>query len=188
MVHSIIQTIQSFVRRYILPQENAILLTLAVTVVLSTGVGVWLFRQGIDFFGRVYREALSQGILGGLGIWAIIPVMGLAGLIVGLLMDRLIGEERYHGVAGIIEAVSLSGGRLPAWQMPIKAILSSFSIGAGASVGSEDPSVQIGANIGSFLGQSLRMSDERIKVLVAAGAACGIAAAFRAPIVGVLCP
>lgn len=185
MLKSAIPTIQNFVHRYILPQENATLLTLAVSVGLSTGIGVWLFRQGFDFFGRVYREALSQGIFSGLGIWAIIPVLGLAGLIVGLLMDRLIGEERHHGVAGIIESMTLSGGRLPAWRMPIKALLSSFSIGAGASVGPEDPSVQIGANLGSFFGQSLRMSDERVKLLVAAGAASGIAAAFHAPIAGV---
>lgn len=185
MLRSAVQMTQNFVRRYILPQENATLLTLAVSVGLSTGIGVWLFRQGFDFFGRVYRDALAQGIFSGLGVWAIIPVMGFAGLIVGLLMDRFIGEERHHGVAGIIESMTLSGGRLPAWRMPIKALLSSFSIGAGASVGPEDPSVQIGANLGSFFGQSLGMSDERVKLLVAAGAASGIAAALRAPIAGV---
>ena len=38
-------------------------------------------------------------------------------------------------------------------QMPIKAALSAFSLGAGASVGPEDPSVQIGANLGSMVGQ-----------------------------------
>ncbi|MHB8630011.1 MAG: chloride channel protein [Aggregatilineales bacterium] len=185
MLPSTVQTIQNFIRRYILPQENATLLTLAVSVGLSTGIGVWLFRQGITLFGQVYREALSQGIFSGFGGWAIVPVMGLAGLIVGLLMDRLIGEERHHGIAGIIEAVALSGGRLRAWRMPIKAILASFSIGAGASVGPEDPSVQIGANLGSFFGQWLRMSDERVRLLVAAGSASGIAAAFHAPIAGV---
>ncbi len=156
MLHSAVQTTQNFVRRNILPHENATLLTLAVSVGLSTGMGVWLFRQGFDLFGRIYREALSQGLFSGFGAWAIIPVLGLAGLIVGLLMDRLIGEERHHGVAGIIEAIALSGGRLPAWRMPIKAILSSFSIGAGASVGPEDPSVPIGANLGSFFRQWLR--------------------------------
>src|SRR5258707_8712123 len=185
MLHSAVQTTQNFVRRNILPHENATLLTLAVSVGLSTGMGVWLFRQGFDLFGRIYREALSQGLFSGFGAWAIIPVLGLAGLIVGLLMDRLIGEERHHGVAGIIETIALSGGRLPSWRMPIKAILSSFSIGAGPSVGPEDPSVQIGANLGSFFGQWLQMSDERVKLLVAAGAASGIAAAFRAPIAGV---
>jgi len=185
MLRGAVQTIQEFIRRYILPRENATLLSLAVSVGLSTGIGVWLFRQGITLFGQVYREALSQGMFRELGIWAIIPVLGLAGLIVGLLMEHLIGEERHHGIAGIIESVALSGGRLRAWRMPIKATLASFSIGAGASVGPEDPSVQIGANLGSFFGQWLRMSDERVRLLVAAGSASGIAAAFHAPIAGV---
>jgi CIC family chloride channel protein len=185
VLKSTIQTIQNFIRRYILPQENATLLTLAVSVGLSTGIGVWLFRQGIEFFGHAYREALLQSVFRGLGAWAIIPVLGLAGLIVGLLMDRLIGEERHHGIAGIIESVALSGGRLRTWRMPIKAALASFSIGAGASVGPEDPSVQVGANLGSFFGQWLRMSDERVRLLVAAGSASGIASAFHAPIAGV---
>lgn len=185
MLDRAIQPVQSFARRYILPRENATLIALAVSVGLSTGIGVWVFRQGIDFFGQFYRVALTQSILSGFGVWAIVPVLGLAGLIVGLLMDRFIGEERHHGVAGIIESIALSGGRLPVWRMPIKAILASFSIGAGASVGPEDPSVQIGANLGSLFGQRLQMSDERVKLLVAAGAASGIAAAFRAPIAGV---
>ncbi|MCB0120149.1 MAG: chloride channel protein, partial [Anaerolineales bacterium] len=59
------------------------------------------------------------------------------------------------------------------------------SIGTGASVGPEDPSVQIGASLGSLLGQLLHVSDDRVRTLVAAGAASAIAAAFNAPIAGV---
>jgi CIC family chloride channel protein len=172
-------------RRYILPHENATLLTLSVSVGLTAGIGVWLFRQGIDLFTQYYQEALEFGVLSGIGKFALIPILGLAGLIVGFLMDRMVGEERHHGVAGIIEAMTLAGGRLPVSKMPIKAALASFSIGAGASVGPEDPSVQIGANLGSLFGQWLHMSDDRVRLLVAAGAASGIAAAFHAPIAGV---
>jgi CIC family chloride channel protein len=100
-------------------------------------------------------------------------------------MERFIGEERHHGVGGVVEATALAGGRLRYRRMPINAAVSSFSLGAGASVGPEDPSVQIGANLGSMFGQWLRLSDEWVKLLVAAGAAGGIAAAFRAPIAGV---
>jgi len=59
------------------------------------------------------------------------------------------------------------------------------SIGTGASVGPEDPSVQIGANLGSFLGQTLRLRENETAMLVGAGAAAAIAAAFNAPIAGV---
>jgi chloride channel protein, CIC family len=100
-------------------------------------------------------------------------------------MHFLVGEERHHGVAGIMESVALSGGRLRYQTVPAKALAAAISIGAGASVGPEDPSVQIGSNLGSMAGQLAHLSDERIRTLVAAGAAAGISAAFNAPIAGV---
>jgi CIC family chloride channel protein len=84
-----------------------------------------------------------------------------------------------------MEAVALAGGRLRYQRAPVKVVAAALSIGAGASVGPEDPSVQIGANLGSMLGQVLRLSDDGVRALVAAGAAAGIAAAFNAPIAGV---
>ncbi|MFN2225393.1 MAG: chloride channel protein, partial [Anaerolineae bacterium] len=68
----------------------------------------------------------------------------------------------------------------------IKSLASSISIGSGGSVGREGPIVQIGSALGSTLGQMLHMSDERIRNLVACGAAGGIAATFNAPIAGVI--
>lgn len=111
-----------------------------------------------------------------------VPVIG--GLVVGLIVHFFIGRERYHGIGGIMEAVSLSGGRLPYKKIPAKTVASALSIGFGASVGPADPSVQVGAYLGSMFGQLLRLSDNRIRTLVASGAAGGIAAAFNAPITG----
>ncbi|MFO7323201.1 MAG: chloride channel protein [Chloroflexota bacterium] len=167
------------------PSENFTLLALAIAVGLTTGGGVLLFKHGFAFFEEIYRQPLLHALGDTLGRWAIVPVLALGGLIVGAVKQRFIGVERHHGVAGIMEATALAGGRLRYGRMPMKALLASFSIGAGASVGPEDPSVQIGANLGSMFGQRLHLSDERVRLLVAAGVASGIAAAFRAPIAGV---
>lgn len=169
----------------ITPSENSILLGLATGVGVATAGGVWLFRQGYEFFTRTYQVGLSSGPLSFLGAWALVPLLALAGLLVGLFQKRFVGEERHHGVAAIMESVAYSGGRLPYRKVTFKALLAAFSIGAGASVGPEDPSVQIGANLGSLFGQRLHLSDDRVRLLVAAGAAAGVAAAFRAPIAGV---
>ena len=151
---------------------------------LLSGAGVWAFKQLIDLAHLFFFDLIGVG-LRSLGGWTLglIPVLG--GLAVGLIAHFWIGEERHHGVAGIMESAALAGGRLRYQRIPAKSAAAALSIGSGASVGPEDPSVQIGSNLGSMFGQWLHMSDERTRALVAAGAASGIAAAFNAPIAGV---
>lgn len=162
------------------------LLALAITVGLGSGIGVFLFRRAIEFFHDLFVNLLAGQVLSQwFGAVGIVIALALAGLIVGLIMEYLVGHEKYHSVANVIEAVALAGGRLRYAILPYKAVASALSLGAGASVGPEDPSVQIGANLGSFLGQRLRLSEERVRLLVSAGAASAIAAAFNAPIAGV---
>jgi len=156
----------------------------AVTVGLVTGLGVWLFKRVIDVvqFGMTSGFGVFQSKL---GIWVVVLIPITGGLVVAMISRYLVGEEQVHGVAGIMESVALAGGRLRYKTAPAKIMASAISIGVGASVGPEDPSVQIGANLGSWVGQLLHSSDERLRVLVAAGSAAAIAAAFNAPIAGV---
>ena len=193
--------------------ESVALAVIAILVGLTSGIGVWLFKQlfnviyqyafeGIDtplgllhqkeIALRLFRDLANWAgfdrigtVLGYIGNWMIffIPVIG--GLVVGLISHFIIGKERYPGIAGIMESVALGGGRLPYRKIPIKTVAAALSIGSGASVGPADPSVQIGAYVGSMFGQLLRLSDERIRALVASGVAGGIAAAFNAPITGI---
>src|SRR5262249_44764937 len=67
----------------------------------------------------------------------------------------------------------------------IKALASALCIGAGGSVGREGPIVQIGSALASSLGQRVKMPEGRLRILVACGAAGGIAATFNAPVTGV---
>lgn len=166
------------------PPGSVVLGLAAVLVGLTSAIGIWVFKRLIELFRELAFGQLGTALTNW-GGWMVFLVPALGGLVVGLVAHHLIGEERHHGVAGIIEAVALAGGRLRYQRIPIKATVSALSIGSGASVGPEDPSVQIGANLGSMLGQLLHLSDDRVRALVAAGAAGGIAAAFNAPIAGV---
>ena len=163
------------------PSGLAVLSAIGVVLGLVTGVGVWFFKQMI-----IWTHTAAFGWLGGalspFGSWTLALLPALGGLLVGLLWHYLVGEERYHGVSGIMEAVALVGGRLEYRLGLVKTVAAALSIGAGASVGPEDPSVQIGANLGSFAGQKLHFSDDWIRTLVAAGVAGGVGAAFYAPI------
>jgi len=150
---------------------------LSIGVGLASAGGIWLFKWLIErvqefTFGQVSRW-----------FYVLIPIVG--GVLVGLINQYLIGSEKLHGTAAVMQSVALAGGRLRYQKGPVRAIAAVLSIGMGASVGPEDPSVQIGANLGSMLGQKARVSDERMRTLVAAGAASAIAAAFNAPIAGV---
>ena len=173
------------------PSGIVLLSVLAVLVGLAAGMGIWLFKQMIDWTHVAAFEWLG-GALERLGLstgegphWTVALLPALGGLAVGWLWRRFVGEERYHGVAGVMEAVALAAGRLDYRLAPVKTVASALSIGSGASVGPEDPSVQIGANLGSFASQKLRLSDDWSRTLVVAGVVAGIAAAFNAPIAGV---
>jgi CIC family chloride channel protein len=164
--------------------ETIILWGLAAVVGLTTGVGVWLFKQLIILIHVAEYSWLGK-TLSSLGSWTLMLLPILGGIIVGLIIHFFLGGERHHGVAGVMESVALSSGRLRYKRGPVNIIASAISIGSGASVGPEDPSVQIGSYLGSMFSQILHFSDERMRALVAAGAASGISAAFNAPIAGV---
>ena len=78
------------------------------------------------------------------------------------------------------------GGRIRPRVAGAKAVASALTIGSGGSAGTEGPIIQIGAAIGSSLGQWLQCSLADMRVLIGCGAAAGIAAIFNAPIAGVL--
>jgi H+/Cl- antiporter ClcA len=71
-------------------------------------------------------------------------------------------------------------------KLPFQRLLgASLSLGSGASLGPEGPSVESGGNIGLWLGMRGGLPPESQKALVAAGVAAGLAAGFKAPIAGV---
>lgn len=175
----------SWLPRWLRPSQNAVLLVLAVTIGVTTALTLWFFRLGIEFFHDLFQDLIAGEVLAFMGVFGIVIALALAGFIVGLIKERFVGHEKYHGVAGIMESVALTGGRLKYGTMPFKAIASALSLGAGASVGPEDPSVQIGANLGSFFGQRLHLNEDVIRLLVSSGSASAISAAFNAPIAGV---
>jgi len=119
------------------------------------------------------------------GLWVIfIPAIG--GLIVGVLTTYLAPEAKGHGVPEVMAAVHTKGGRIRPRVVAVKALASAVCIGSGGSAGREGPIVQVGSAIGSSIAQRFHLSDTRVKILLACGAAGGISATFNAPIAGVL--
>ena len=110
----------------------------------------------------------------------------LAGLVVGALVLRVFPKVRGSGVNQTKAALYIYNGYIPLRTAIGKFITSALAIGAGHSLGPEDPSLQIGATLASALGRRLQLSREKLRLIAPVGAAAGLAAAFNAPISAVL--
>jgi CIC family chloride channel protein len=169
------------------------LTALAVLTGAGAGAGAVAFRYmilGFTYLFSGHRDYSAAGHapdpwLPGLGIWFVVLAPVIGGLIYGPLVARFAPEARGHGVPEVMYAVDQLGGRMRAQVPLVKSLASALCIGSGGSVGREGPIVQIGSALGSVIGQSLRVSEPQLRLLVACGAAGGISATFNAPIAGV---
>ncbi|MFV0436206.1 MAG: chloride channel protein [Desulfopila sp.] len=165
------------------PPEGLLLLTLSILVGCCTSLAAVVFIKLIYLIQEFCYSTLGSLIpLLGKGVYFLVPIVG--GLLVGPLI-LFAREAKGHGVPEVMQALILRGGRIRPRVAVAKIVASALCIGTGGSAGREGPIVQVGAALGSSLGQYLRLSDERMRNLVASGAAAGIAATFNAPIAGV---
>ena len=117
-----------------------------------------------------------------LELWPVVVVPTLGGLAVGLL--RWLGGTIGPGLASLMAMADGSLAAAP--RLPLlRLVAASLSLGSGASLGPEGPSVESGANLGLWVSLKARLSPQSQKALVAAGVAAGLAAGFKAPIAGV---
>ena len=112
----------------------------------------------------------------------LVPTVGL--FLVGLVLQRF-PAGALGGIREVWEALDTGNGIIP-WSRVLNVVLSGLVLAFGGSVGPEGPMVQMGALIGSKVGQRLVVRTKSLKMMVRAGAAAGIAAAFRSPAGGVL--
>lgn len=168
------------------PSQTVIVLMTAILVGLSTGYSAIAFIWLIEQFQRFFFDVLQAGLAVWLGGLAIILIPAAGALMAGPLISRFASEAKGHGVPEVMQAIALRGGRIRPPVVVVKALASAACIGSGGSAGREGPIVQIGSAIGSVVGQTFRLSDDRIRNLVACGAAAGIAAVFNAPIAGTI--
>ena len=174
----------SRIGRFFWSSETAVLVSFAVIVGLGTGLGTVLFIEMIKFFNQLFFGTLENFSLVTSPWVILLPMIG--GLPVGFIVEYIAKEAKGHGVPEVLTAIATRGGRIRPVVVVAKALGSAITIGSGGSVGREGPIVQIGAALGSVIGQFFKLSERRVVNLVASGAAAGIAATFNAPIAGVL--
>lgn len=166
--------------------QNTYVFILGILVGILGGFVSIGFRWLIRFFQN-FTVGDSMNILGslqGLPIyWKILlPVVG--GAFVGPIIYFFAREAKGHGVPEVMQAIALKNGIIRPRVAAVKSIASAVTISTGGSVGQEGPIIQVGSALGSTIGQWLKVSPDRLKILVGCGAAAGIAATFNAPIAG----
>ena len=163
---------------------------LAILVAFGAGfVAVILMRligliTNLSFYGR-FSTDFSSPAGNHLGLWVIlVPVVG--GVIVGIMARYGSPAIRGHGIPEAMEQVLYNESRVPPRVTILKPVSAAFAIGTGGPFGAEGPIIATGGALGSLVGQLVRTTADERKVLLAAGAAAGMAATFGSPVSAVL--
>lgn len=144
---------------------------------------IYLFTN-IFFFGH-FSFAITNPANNHLGLWEIlIPPLG--GLLVGVMIYFWEPTLKGHGIPEAMESVLFGHSRMRLRVAILKPLATAFAIGTGGPFGAEGPIIQTGAALGSLFGQAVGLTPYYRRVLLAAGAAAGMAATFTAPLAGIL--
>jgi chloride channel protein, CIC family len=142
------------------------------------------FFTNIFFYGRL-SFAITNPSHNHLGRWVIlIPAIG--GLVVGLMIQFWEPTLKGHGIPEAMESVLFGHSRMRLRVAVLKPLATALAIGTGGPFGAEGPIIQTGAAVGSLFGQFVQLSPYYRRVLLASGAAAGMAATFTAPLAGIL--
>ncbi|HEY2256356.1 MAG TPA: ClcB-like voltage-gated chloride channel protein [Variovorax sp.] len=158
---------------------------------IAAGLLGWLatelFRAALDGLGWLVFGEHGGGLVRiarGLPGWARIVSPAVGGLVAGLLLVLARRVAVQKSTSDYMEAIVLGDGRIPVAQTLVRSASSLVSIASGGSIGREGSMVQLAALTASLMGRALRFPVERLRLLVACGAAAGLTAAYNAPIAG----
>jgi CIC family chloride channel protein len=163
---------------------------LAAVVGVIAGVVAFLLYNLIGLFTNlvfyhVWSFHFRSPAENQLGAWVIV-VPAIGGIIVGFMAKYGSPKIKGHGIPEAMEAVLASKSRIAARVAILKPISAAIAIGTGGPFGAEGPIIQTGGAFGSLVGQFISTTAVERKVLLACGAAAGMAATFNTPIAGVI--
>lgn len=162
-------------------RDERLFLVLSIFIGVISGLLVVSFRIAIEWV-----RILTLGSAPHAGQLRLLYIPALAGLVVAALVMWFFPAARGSGVNQTKAALYVYDGYISFRTVVGKFITSAIAIGAGHSLGPEDPSLQIGAGVASIIARNLRLSRRRLRMFAPIGAAAGLAAAFNAPISAIL--
>jgi chloride channel protein, CIC family len=171
------------------PRRLLLLSVLAALIGLAGGGAAYVLIHlialltNLAFFHRVGWKLPSFTHLHRSPLVVVVAIAG--GLIVGL-MAKWAPIIRGHGLPEAMEAVLTKQSRIAPRTAVAKPLSAAIAIGTGGPFGAEGPIIVTGGAIGSLIGQLVPVSPSERKILLASGAAAGMAATFGAPLAAVV--
>ncbi|MDT8344511.1 MAG: chloride channel protein, partial [Thermohalobaculum sp.] len=162
---------------------------IAIVVGVATGYAITLFRAAIPFLQALFYGASDQiihSVAASLPWYLVLPVPVLGGLAVGLILHVMTPDAKARGVADVIEAASLRGGRVERRAGIASALAALVTLSSGGSTGREGPAVHLGAVIASWVSDRLKAPDVAARDILGCAAAAAVSASFNAPLAGTL--
>lgn len=166
-------------RRHIVPK--------ALVVGILAGVLASAFRVALEH-AESARRAFSTAFPGVLGSIALVVFGATGAALAAWLVVRFAPHAAGSGIPHV-HAV-LSGEAEPEWKrlIPVKFVSGLLAIGSGLALGREGPTIQMGGALGAMVARvfRVRLGEGERRALVSAGAGAGLAAAFNAPLSGLI--
>jgi len=152
----------------------------SILVGLTGGLAAVILKQAVHLVGK------TIGFLSIENLWlvAFTPMLGIALCVI--FIKYFNRNKLGKGLSNILYAIARKSSILPRDQTYSHIITSALTVGLGGSAGVESPIVTTGSAIGSNFGKAYKLNYKERTLLLACGAAAGIAGAFNTPIAGVL--
>lgn len=172
----------------ILKDGDLVFLLLAALAGLLGALVTVVFREGIHALEWLLVGHSGSLVVMALGLppWQRLLFPAVGGLVAGLILEQIGGRLRGRTTTDYMEAVAVGDGWISVRQSLVKSASSLVTVATGGSIGREGAMVQLSAMVASTIGRVARFPRDRLRLLVAAGAAAGLAAAYNAPIAATL--
>ncbi|HEY5716571.1 MAG TPA: H(+)/Cl(-) exchange transporter ClcA [Psychromonas sp.] len=176
-----------FIAHFFTRKSSALLIWLSAIIGILAGAMSALFDHGIVWISAQRLHLIGSFSDSDIPLWVIaIPVSSLMVGCAFYLTHRFAPEAGGSGIPEIEGA--MEGMRPVRWKrvIPVKFFGGLLAISSGMALGREGPSVQLGGNVGRMVSDLFKVDKTDAQALLAAGAAGGLAAAFNAPLAGIM--
>lgn len=180
--------VQSEIQEYLdVRQQRRWIFPRAALVGFFAGLVALFFRAGLIGADALRNQMLAWAkSMSGWG-WLFPVLFTLTGAVTSVALTRRFAPEASGSGIPHLEAV-LHRFRKLDWQhlLPVKFIGGILAVGGGLAMGREGPTVQMGGAVGDALARWMKVSERGRLTLISAGAGAGLAAAFNAPLSGLI--